>query len=833
MTNVSPVAEPNLFDEPSIAHALRVTLVALLASALAISALTLLLRWRLTPQLALAAGASSLVALVLSRSGRIMPAIMLPLLSITYAVLHLAARSDGIQNIGLAILPVLIMVGSLLLDRLMLVFFTAGTILAVVGMLAIRYFVLHAERYSTNDMGDLFIFTLTCATAALVGRLLAVRIQEGFRLVRSSEIRITEQKLIEERLSASETRLKDAQRLAKVGSWERDIDADRIYWSDEASGIFGVPNSAPSTYQDFLKCIHSKDREKIMEAGRKVNLGNAPVEVEYRIIRSDGEMRFVRSIVEAVRNEQGVIVRHAGATQDITEQVKARELLRESEERLKNAERLAHVGHWDWDFKSNQVVWSEECFRIFGQPRDYTPTYEAFLQAVAPQDRQRVQERISHRFAERSAGSNEYRIIRPDGEVRTLTSISEVLLDEEGSPVRMFGAVQDVTDVRRAEEESVARQKLESIGTLASGIAHDFNNLLGGVVACAELAQAEYADGSSPASELKAIRDIAMRGSEIVRQLMIDAGKESAFVELLDVSRTVQDMLELLKVSISKHAVLEAHLGQDLPAVRADAAQLRQIVMNLVMNASDAIGDRDGAIHVTTRRVKVGPASGAVPDRLTVGDHVQLEISDTGRGIPLETQAKVFDPFFTTKSAGHGLGLSIVQGIVRGLGGAIHLTSAPGAGATVQILLPCAETKVEGTQNRTVRTGELAARPQSATILLVEDEVLLCQAVAKMLRKTGFEVFEAVDGSSAIDILHADGNKIDVMLLDMTIPGASSAEVVAEATKARPDIKVILTSAYSQKMIEGAMNLPRIQSFIRKPFQFEDLVRALRSALAS
>jgi CheY-like chemotaxis protein len=218
---------------------------------------------------------------------------------------------------------------------------------------------------------------------------------------------------------------------------------------------------------------------------------------------------------------------------------------------------------------------------------------------------------------------------------------------------------------------------------------------------------------------------------------------------------------------------------------------------------------------------------------LAVGDHVQLEISDTGRGIPLETQAKVFDPFFTTKSAGHGLGLSIVQGIVRGLGGAIHLTSTPGAGATVQILLPCAETKVEGTQNRTVRAEALAPRPQSATVLLVEDEVLLCQAVAKMLRKTGFEVFEAVDGSSAIDILHAEGNKIDVMLLDMTIPGASSPEVVAEATKARPDIKVILTSAYSQEMIEGAMSLPRIQSFIRKPFQLEDLVRALWRALAS
>jgi two-component system cell cycle sensor histidine kinase/response regulator CckA len=832
MTTVSRVDEPNLFDEPSVAHALRLTLIAILASALAISAVTLLLGWRLTPQLALLAGGSSVVALALSRSAWIRPAFMLPLLSITYAVLHLAARSEGIQNIGLAILPVLIMVGSLLLDSLMLIFFTAGTILAVSAMLAIRYFVLRVERYSTNDMGDLFVFTLTCGTAALVGRLLAVRIQEGFRLVRRRESSITEQKVIEERLRASEARLKDTQRLAKVGSWERHIDADRIYWSEEASKIFGGADSAPSSFIDFLKCVHAKDREKILEAGRKVRLTGAPVDVEYRITRRDGEVRFVRSIVEAIRNEQGVTVRQAGATQDITEQVKSRELLRESEERLKKAERLARVGHWHRDVKSNQVIWSEECFRIFGQPQDYIPNYEKFLQAVVPQDRELVERAERHHLEEKRGISIEYRIVRPDGEVRKVASVSEVLLDEEGSPVRMFGAVQDITDARRAQEESVARQKLESIGALASGIAHDFNNLLGGVVAYTELAQAECASGSSPEAELKAIRDMAMRGSEIVRQLMIYAGKESAVVEPLDVSRTVQQMLELLKVSISKHAVLEADLGRDLPAVRADAAQLGQIVMNLVMNASDAIGDRDGVIHVTTRCVKVGRVSGAGSDRLAVGDYVQLEVSDTGRGIPVETQDQVFDPLFTTKSAGHGLGLAIVQGIVRGLGGAIHLTSAPGAGTTVQILLPpCAETNVEVTQNRTARTEEAAPPPQSAIVLLVEDEDLLRQAVAKMLRKAGFVVFEAVDGSSAIDVLHADGNKIDLMLLDMTIPGATSAEVVREAVKVRTDIKVILTSAYSQEMIGGATSLPQICSFIRKPFQIRDLVKALENAL--
>ena len=216
-----------------------------------------------------------------------------------------------------------------------------------------------------------------------------------------------------------------------------------------------------------------------------------------------------------------------GASQDITEQVKAGELLRESEERLKNAERLSHVGHWSWDVKSKHVIWSEECFRIFGRPPDYQPSYEEFLKAVLPQDRELVERAERERLAAKSGTSIEYRIARPDGDVRIVRSVSEVVLDEEGRPVRMFGAVQDITDVRRALEESVARQKLESLGVLASGIAHDFNNLLSGILAQAELVEAEAA-GSSLGDEIARIKAVAIRGSEIVRQLMIYAGQDTS-----------------------------------------------------------------------------------------------------------------------------------------------------------------------------------------------------------------------------------------------------------------------------------------------------------------
>jgi PAS domain S-box-containing protein len=394
----------------------------------------------------------------------------------------------------------------------------------------------------------------------------------------------------------------------------------------------------------------------------------------------------------------------------------------------------------------------------------------------------------------------------------------------------------DVTDARRSQQESFARQKLESVGTLAGGIAHDFNNLLGGVLAQAELGLCELAAGSNPEEELNTIRNVAIRGSEIVRQLMIYAGKESGVAGLVDVARVVKEMIELLRVSVSKHVALEIDLTPNLPAVWANAAQIQQIVMNLVTNASEAIGDRDGVVHLTTGDVKVSQNfSGAISDRLPEGDYLQLEVSDNGCGMPPETQAKVFDPFFTTKAAGHGLGLSVVDGIVRGLGGTIRVSSELARGTKFQVLLPCAETAAgvgEAKIPARVMSGfEQPTCSEESTVLVVEDEDSLRQAVAKVLRKAGFGVLQASNGSAAIDLLRAHEAKIDVVLLDITIPGASSIQVLTEAAQTRPDIRVVLTSAYSQELLVRFRSLSQVCDFIRKPFELTDLVQTLRRAL--
>jgi PAS domain S-box-containing protein len=660
------------------------------------------------------------------------------------------------------------------------------------------------------------------------------RDEGGFAGYIGSCIDITDKRRAEDELRSNQVQLLDSQRLANVGSWDRDVATGRVRWSDQMYRIFGLPDDTEPVFTTFLSRVHPKDLGIIEEAQRRAVAADAPIVVEYRIIRPDGEVRFLHSISEVIKNEQGVPVRFVGTDQDITDQVKATERLRESEARLKSAERMAHVGNWIWDVKANRVSYSEEMLRILGQSQGFEPSYEEASQIVAPQDRERAEEWTRTCLAERTGSRIEVRILRPGGEMRTVVCRSEVLLDEDDSPARMFGTCQDVTDARRAQDDAFARQKLESVGTLASGIAHDFNNLLGAILAQAELATEELAGGSHYDEALKQIREVAIRGSEIVRQLMIYAGKEEDVVELTDVSKAVEGMVGLLKVTVSRHATIVTDLAENLPAIKAPSAQLRQIVMNLVVNASDAIQDREGIIRVTTRCVTLDHITGlGTSDCLAPGEYVEMEISDTGIGMSPETKSRVFDPFFTTKSAGRGLGLAVVHGIVRSLNGAIRVISEFGNGATFQVLLPCAGA-VDGTTAHTIVSLAEAATPfQEATILVVEDERSLRQAVTKMLAKAGFRVLQVDNGSDAIELLRSEAGEIDVILLDMTIPGALSQEVLAEAVQVRPNIKIILMSAYGEETARTVLNGPPINGFVRKPFQFGNLFRTLRSVLSS
>jgi PAS domain S-box-containing protein len=291
----------------------------------------------------------------------------------------------------------------------------------------------------------------------------------------------------------------------------------------------------------------------------------------------------------------------------------------------------------------------------------------------------------SSSFDARRLWQMECQLRRADGEYRWILCSGAPRFAVDGAFDGYIVSGSDITDIKSAQEASLARQKLESLGVLAGGIAHDFNNLLGGIHANAELAQASEADGVFPGEAIQNIKAISVRASGIVRQLMIYAGHEGSNVELLDLSRLVGEMLDLIKISISKSAVLKIDLEKDLPAVLGNGPQIQQVVMNLVINASESLAGRDGVITVTTSLGTAGGMTTFSSAGLREGRHVRLEVSDTGSGMSKEAQARIFDPFFTTKTTGRGLGLAVVQGVVRAHKGEIELASTPGQGTTFRV----------------------------------------------------------------------------------------------------------------------------------------------------
>ena len=534
---------------------------------------------------------------------------------------------------------------------------------------------------------------------------------------------------------------------------------------------------------------------------------------------------------------------------DITERRRAEEALLRSNTLLSQAERMARIGSWQWDIVSNEFIFSEQWRRNQGVTKSRL-SMDDLIPIAYPDDREAINEAFQDVLnGVKPKYDIEHRIIRQDnGEVRFVRAIGEVAeRSESGEPLKMFGFAQDITEEKRAEEERLSlerqmqhAQKLESLGVLAGGIAHDFNNLLMTILGNADLAMYELSP-SSPAREcIEEIEKASKRAAELAKQMLAYSGKGQFVIESIDLRKLIEEMAQLIKVSTSKKAELKFHFADDMPLFDGDATQIRQIIMNLITNASEAIGDNVGVISLSTGSMECDRAYldagyeillAGLDEALPEGLYVYLEVADTGCGMDNEAIEKVFDPFFTTKFAGRGLGLAAVLGIVRGHHGTINIYSEPDKGTTFKILFPASELPVSDDAIQKQNGSKAATWRGRGTILLADDEKSVFDVGKKMLNKMGFSVMAATDGHEAVEVFRKHADQIDCVLLDLTMPHMDGEQAFRELRRIRPDVKVILSSGYNEQDATQHFGDKGLAGFIQKPYVLATLRAKLMEVL--
>lgn len=564
---------------------------------------------------------------------------------------------------------------------------------------------------------------------------------------------------------------------------------------------------------------------------RTEELTQANADLGREVARRQGvqrELRAHRDMLEVtVRERTNELVRAVGE-------------LGESDERHRMTLEAIADGAWDWNMVTNHCHFSDRWLRSLGyDPLKVPPHLDFWESIVHPDDLEGARAAlIPHAEGEVPHYEFRSRVRRADGTYgKNLSCGCIVARDASGRPTRMLGTNTDITAVvaaeakqRLMEQRLQHGQKLESLGVLAGGIAHDFNNLLVPILGGAELALMGIGDEPAQRKPLEHILLAATRASELTEQMLAYAGRNTLARERVLLPQVLDGMVELLRAARSKRAALELDVAEDVPAIEGDPTQLRQVVMNLITNASDAIGDEPGTITTRIGTTDVGAddlGSMLLGSDLEPGTYVCLEVEDTGVGMSAETRARIFDPFFTTKFQGRGLGLAAVIGIVRSHGGAIDVRSTLGEGTRFRVLLPAAGVAAEAV----TPPEPVLAAVGSGTILVIDDEEPVRRVAAMMLEGSGYTPLLASDGPEGIELFRQHRRELVMVLLDMTMPQMSGTEVIVQLRDIAPTVPVVFTSGYSETDVATAVSEFGAAGFIKKPYRQTPFMAGIRAVL--
>ncbi len=515
--------------------------------------------------------------------------------------------------------------------------------------------------------------------------------------------------------------------------------------------------------------------------------------------------------------------------------------LRQREWQLSEAQRLANLGVWIWDLARDEFQLSAGGLRILGLRKEtFAPRLESLLRCVWAEDRPQLEELLRRVRLGEEGQACELRIERSDRQLRHVTTTCTILRDQRGAPQVLLGTLFDFTDRKRSEDEREAwhrklleTQKFESLGMLAGGIAHDFNNLLTGVLGNASLLRLQLPEGSSMSEGLRRIEVSAERAADLCRQMLAYSGKGRFLVRAVEINEMARGTLALARNSVSKKAELVFQAGEPGPRVRGDTLQLRQVLLNLLLNAAEALPEGGGQVVVRTGTTAVSrdwlAAAYLAPD-LAPGEYAFIEVADTGCGIEASLQERIFEPFFSTKFTGRGLGLAAVAGIVRAHQGAVQVTSQSGRGATFRVVLPSmAEERAPAVAAAPAASPAGGNGPTQAggaeggAWLVVDDEAAVRQVAADVLGGAGLAVVAASDGVQALELFGAEGHGVQAVLLDLSMPRLGGLETFKRLRERCAGVPVVLMSGFeAEEALERFAGLG-ITGFLQKPFTIQTL----------
>jgi PAS domain S-box-containing protein len=606
----------------------------------------------------------------------------------------------------------------------------------------------------------------------------------------------------------------------------KDLDGRIVYWNKGAERTYGwsAADAVGLTAAELFQ------HDAGFQEARKTVVARGEWRGEQVRLTKTGHELAVDARWTLVRDTQGQPTSILAIATDITERKRAAEALRTAEERMRFALDTANVGIWDMDCSTGALTWSRTLEAQYGlEPGGFGGTFEAFVELIHPDDRESVLATVGPAMKSGAEFSVAHRTRWRDGTVQWLTGGGRFLIGGDGNPVRGIGISQNVTERRMLERQYQQAQKMEAIGQLASGVAHDFNNLLTVILGLAGFVAEDATLDPRHATDLGEVIKAAERAAALTKQLLAFSRQQVLQTAPLDLNVLLTKMTGMLRRLIGEHIDISLVLAPSLSLALADRGQLEQVVMNLVVNARDAM-PRGGLVTIETTEVEL-EGSPFLREAVMQGHYVMLSVTDTGTGMTEETKQHLFEPFFTTKESGKGtgLGLSTTYGIVKQSNGYIWVYSELDRGTTFKVYLPCADRDAIVATASTEVTAPIKGASQ--TVLLVEDEEGLRLLSKRILDNAGYKVLIAANGNEAESVFAQHADSIDLVVTDVVMPGCGGPELLSRLQPRAPALRVLYMSGYTEQSAAHRAGIDRGAPFVQKPFTAAELVRQVREVL--